>query len=118
MIIESWMLNPRIVAKQKLTEAEITEIVDLHNVRESVFDTMKSLTPNVDRGKLSICVAQVEHLEFALQKAWRFVQTKSMHTWWFLSPHCSCPKDENWLVFCNGGEDDRHINEECVLHAK
>ncbi len=118
MKTEAWMLNPYLVSQQELTPAEIDEIVRLHNVRESVFETMKSLTPSQDRSILAICVSMVESLEFALQEAWRFDLTKSMHTWWFLSPHCSCPKDENWIVFLKGGEDDRHVNEECVLHAK
>jgi len=118
MIFEKWMLNQRLITEQELTDAEVEEIVALHNVRETVFETMETLTPNADCIKLSICVAQVEHLEYALQEAWRFDQTKSMHTWWFLSPHCTCPKNENWAVFFNGGQSDRHIDEECVLHAK
>lgn len=118
MKTEAWMLNPHLIAQQKLTDAEIEEIVRLHNVRENVFKEMETLTPTKDARMITVCVSMVENLEYALQRAWRFEVTKSMHTWWFLSPHCSCPKDKNWIVFFNGGEEDRHIDEECVLHTK
>lgn len=118
MRTEACHLNPYLIERQGLTDADVAEIVRLHNVRENVFKDLETLTPTEDAGMIRVCVSMVENLEFALQRAWKFEVTKSMHTWWFLSPHCSCPKNENWAVFFNGGEEARHIDEECVLHAK
>jgi hypothetical protein len=125
MKTETWMLNPVLVERQALTDAEITEIVRLHNVRENVFKELESLNPTIDTRMVTVCVSMIENLEFALQRAWRFTEDKAMHTWWFMSPHCTCPKNDNWAIFINGGKplpwmrhEGRLVDEECVLHTK
>ena len=60
-------------------------------------------------------VADLEHLEFHMQKAWGFEENKDWHTWWCRPKSCLCPKLNN---FERAGVKDNRINTcDCPLHG-
>ena len=103
-------LNRFLAAKQGLTQDEINFIEELHTERLSIFSAMEKLSKKSD---FSHFVKNLEILEFKLQRAWKFPETRSMHSWWFRVPHCSCPKDENEI---RRGIELRIINKKCPVH--
>jgi hypothetical protein len=105
-------LNPELIDKQGLTDKECKHIVKLHISRCKLFDKMKQEN-NVR--VLRRYVKDLTQIEFDLQKAWKFKKDARFHSWWFLSPKCTCPKLDNWDSL---GTGYHVISEECILHGK
>jgi hypothetical protein len=106
-------LNPNLVARQKLTQDDINRVNALHEVKNQLFDEMAKLEPGSDR--LSVCVAELEEIEFAMQRAWKFPEDEKFHTWWMLAPHCICPRMDNRdMTFYGRG---RIMQQNCPLHG-
>lgn len=110
------MLNPRLVERQGLSEDDVQAVLGLHEELEDIFDVMKQLSPDnpEELMKLRQLVIVVEQLEFDLQKAWRFEQSRDHHTWWYRAPHCQCPKMDNDDAF---GTKYHIRRDNCPLHG-
>jgi hypothetical protein len=109
-------LNPVLVERQGLNEQEVSHLERLHYVRKVLFQDMEQMDPKNDteRRELRYCVQELEALEFEMQKAWKFEEDKTKHTWWFRAPHCICPKLDNMERF---GAEDKVITADCPLHG-
>ncbi len=110
-------LNPELIARQGLTDLEVGELEILHHEREQLFARMESLDPTkeYDRVILRQSVDELEQLEFSMQRAWRFDETRSMHSWWYRAPHCKCPKLDNADPIMSA--QGRIIAGDCPLHG-
>jgi hypothetical protein len=91
------LLNPRLIAQQKLTEQEVDRVEQLHEIREQLFDILENLdiTSKSDRRFLRASVDMLETIEYQMQAAWKFDLNRDMHSWWYRIPHCTCPKMDN-----------------------
>ena len=111
------MLNPLLIEQQGLTDKEVKDLEAYHEYREALFESMEKRDPSDtdDLAELRWSVGELERLEFAMQRGWRFEEDASMHSWWFRAPHCKCPKLDNAdPLMTRGG---RIITEGCPLHA-
>ena len=90
-------LNPYLIDKQELTEAEVEYIKHLHGIREELFKNMEPLNPEnpEELEMLRHGAEELRDIEFALQRAWKFEENSEYHSWWFRIPHCTCPKLDN-----------------------
>jgi len=111
------VLNQRLVKKQGLTEDDVRKVMELHEFREGVFNSMEKLDPlkRSDVENLRVWAAIVEETEFKLQDAWKFTRNRNMHSWWYRVPHCTCPKLDNED---NMGLPYRTINASCPIHSE
>ena len=105
-------LNPLLVMKQGLTEKEIETLKALHLIRLGLFDTLANTEC---RRLLRAGVILIEQCEFAMQRAWRFEENVNYHSWWYHTPHCSCPKIDNEERYGTGA--GKVINKACILHG-
>ena len=110
----SVVLNENLIKSQQLTQEEVAGIHCLHQVRLELFDQMQELNPQQDRQNVAMFVEIVEQVEFALQRAWRFDETRDKHTWWCQVPHCTCPVDANLRLV---GKRERAIDSQCAVHT-
>lgn len=110
------LLNPKLVEKNELTEEDIQAIVNLHNDRLHLWHRLNKLDPTTPEGRAELRegVQLTENIEFDLQKAWKFPQSRSHHTWWYQIPHCQCPYYDNRDSF---GTDVRYIKPSCPAHG-
>lgn len=108
------MLNARLIEKQGLRATEIEQLCSLHDIREELFEAMKNLNPETDPRKLQQCALLVQDIEFRLQKAWKFPQDPNFHTWWFVTPHCTCPVLDNMDY---AGSSLYATDHACPLHG-
>lgn len=110
------MLNPKLVAKQELTEENIQAIIAAHNERLRLFHRLKKVDPKTEEGldELRQGAMRLEELEFEMQDAWGFPRSKDHHTWWYELPYCRCPWLDNRDNF---GVDQRIIRADCPVHG-
>lgn len=110
-------LNQRLIDQQGLNGDEVRLIEEIHEERENVFALMAACDPDTETGRamLSSYASEVERIEFRLQAAWKFDQTKLWHSWWFRVPHCYCPKLDNRE---NIGCDRRIYVSNCPIHGQ
>jgi len=80
-----YCLNPKLLEQQERSPRQIEKIVKLHTKRWCLLDNIGRLNPKVYTRKL-------EKLEFALQKAWGFVQDRDYHSKWYGTTGCSCSR--------------------------
>lgn len=111
------ILNERLLEKQGIDEAGKQRILDLHEKRGNIFEIMYDLDPDDSNDKLKLrdCAEEIELIEFALQEAWGFPQTRDMHSWWYRVPHCKCPVMDNMDVM---GTNLRYFNGDCPIHGE
>mgnify|MGYP001813114494 FL=1 len=111
------VLNERLLEKQGIDEEGAQRIIALHEKRENMFDLMRALDPEDPQQRISLreWAEKVEELEFELQDAWGFPQTRDMHSWWYRLPHCKCPIMDNMDVM---GTDLRYFNGDCPIHGQ
>lgn len=109
-------LNPHLIEKQGLTEEEVQVVLNLHERLDALFEKMSQLDPSCSEqlNELTQLAQQVEDIEFAMQKAWKFEQSKDHHTWWYRAPHCRCPKLDNDDAF---GTPYHITRQDCPLHG-
>lgn len=115
-------LNPYLIEQQGLDEIDVLTVEALHAERERLFETierdvdMLSIETCVDLGLNVTWVNQLEDIEFALQRAWGFDEKRAKHTWWFMIPHCTCPKSDN-LDISTDGLPIRLKTTTCPIHG-
>lgn len=85
-------LSPTLALKQGITYEDLDKLKKLHQIRLELFEESRSLNTTSENRQLA---ERVEHLEFELQKAWKFTPDKKFHSWWFQVPTCKCPKLDN-----------------------
>lgn len=113
-------LNPFLIKKQKLSIADIKEIIRLSKEKYILFEMMKKclLGHWLDKKKaikyLKILAKKVTQVEYALQQTWKFKKNRKFHRFWEL-PHCSCPKMDNQERW---GSAYHIINQSCILHGR
>ena len=103
-------LNPALIKKNGLTEAEVENLKLLHC---KLYTVHLSIEATDDPIQLKHYANLIEHYEYELQKCWHFHRTYTMHRW-FDVPKCKCPKMDNEE---NMGTKYRIINAECPLHG-
>lgn len=102
-----------VLIKQQKCEENIQEIAKLHYELQSFFKRIEK-TPVDKLEKVSI-VKEIERIEFAMQKQWKFEQNSNYHTYWYRVPHCTCPTmDNDDLMGCAA----RYYNSHCPIHGK
>ncbi len=107
-------LSKNLIARQKLTELDVDAIKELHLELQSFFDDVRTLDPTtLTTVEASDIVMNIERLENAMQKSWKFTPNSDMHSWWYQTPHCNCPVMDNQDMM---GLNYRYINSTCPLH--
>ena len=83
------MLNPRLLDRQNINEAEEEYILTLHHMREVLFEFESTLDPMCidDLGVFRQIPEILEQLEFAMQRGWKFSQD---HRSFGLGRTCNC----------------------------
>ena len=112
------ILNSKLVEKQQLSEEDIKELINLHEVRETLFSLAGQLSPDdyeEDRMILRTYAVLLESLEYNMQRVWKFEQNRNFHSWWYQMPHCSCPHLDNVDRF---GTDQRVYLTSCPVHGE
>lgn len=97
---KSWYINPRLVAKQGLTEVEVDAIKALQVKRAVITDAMAAAILTGDPVRLAELKLAWTENEFELQDAWKFPRNENFHRFWDI-PCCECPRmdnDERWPV--------------------
>lgn len=109
-------LNSALVEQQKLSTANVIEILDLHAERLSLLEDMASCDPTKSVEKLVLRRLAEEHREnqFKLQEAWGFEKNQLYHDW-FEVPYCTCPKEDNRE---RKGTPYQIINLDCPIHGE
>jgi hypothetical protein len=90
-------LNPRLIQRQGLGEAEVQHLQSLHEARQEIEEAME----NAAEGNLPALAKEWEANQFALQRGWRFPENALYHQWWEV-PRCTCPKLDNRVRYPNG----------------
>ena len=110
-------INYALVEKQKLTDEQLDEVIELHTRLHFVKRKMEALDPSVFHNRIEIqdYGKLVEEFEFALQEAWGFNKDRNYHSHWYTLPHCSCPVLDNRD---NYGTEYRIIRTNCVVHGE
>ena len=103
-------LNSRLFYKNGLSENDLATIKKLHCDMYVVYCAMEATDDIVELKRLA---GDVEQLEFALQKAWKFHVSSKWHHW-FDVPKCTCPKYDNIERL---GTKERIFNSECTIHG-
>lgn len=119
--------NPQLVKKQDLSKRDLAQISKLHKKRKKLFKQAENIiknknnprkiefyNQNIFASKLKKIAKEVEKIEFALQKKWKFKKTRDRHTWWFYIPGCTCPKIDNKERMYTG---IRIYSENCPIHG-
>lgn len=98
------VLNQHLIERQGLAQCEVEEIKHLHEIKDTLFDNIRDLNPNIPEELEMIRHAAVElrDIEFAMQRAWRFDENADFHSHWLYIPHCRCPKMDNRDNFGTG----------------
>lgn len=110
-------LNPHLLRRQHINPAEEELILTLHRMRQELFDFASTLEPTdtQDRPVLKQLPAILEPIEYAMQRAWKFEESKAFHTWWYRMPNCHCPRMDNDDM---QGVEQSVINLSCPIHGK
>ncbi|MHA1691362.1 MAG: hypothetical protein ACTSU7_06970 [Candidatus Heimdallarchaeaceae archaeon] len=86
-----YILNPRLIEARDIPDSTVSEIIALHNIKNSIF----FVAEHVDNVELLRSLAkEVTELEFEMQELWGFPQDQNFHEW-YTFPKCSCPKMDN-----------------------
>lgn len=102
-------INPALAKQQNLSEAEIAAF-ELVSCRLETFLLRPAMYANPEEA-----VAIVEGFEYVLQSLLGFPLSKDYHKYWKEIKGCTCPKDDNQIMF---GTGMRYINSECCWHGK
>ena len=109
---EGVRLNERLIIQKGLSEAEVEQILRLHEYKLTIRGKMKALPPN--NPKIRAYAKELEQLEFLLQEAWKFPRDANFHRFWEM-PHCTCPKMDNEDAYPSGYYVK---NLSCPVHGK
>jgi len=97
---------------KNLKDAKTERVKWLHCIKNELFNLMKSEKP--DSPALQWCVEMLQDLEFDAQEAMGFKKDSDLHSWWHMSPHCTCCSEINEKHF---GKFGKIINKGCPLHG-
>jgi len=105
------ILNPRLIKQQKVSDAGIAKLKEIHLERMMLEEEMENTDDPV---RLHIMAQEREHIEYRLQRVWGFPEDSDYHRWWEV-PKCVCPKMDN--------ADDyptkyRIIRGDCPVHGQ
>jgi len=104
------VLNPNLIESQNVSEEGIEKLKELHLERLMLMDEMDHEKKST---RLHVMAEEYEHLEFRLQKAWGFPESRKYHRWWEV-PKCTCPNMDNKDNYpC----DYRIIAGNCPVHS-
>jgi len=106
-------LNPHLVKRQGLTQSDIDAVEFQHERKNLLFEKMNKLDPEIDQTELQLCVLELQEIEFAMQRAWKWDEDADRHTWWFQAPHCRCPQMGNRDPIM----PNRITRRDCPLHG-
>jgi hypothetical protein len=111
------MLNPRLLARQHITDAGEEWLLTLHRMKDTLFEFEATLDPTdpEDRPIFKAMGPVLEDIELSMQKGWKFEPTRDHHTWWYRWNHCVCPKLDNDDM---RGVPQRVYNLSCPHHGK
>ena len=113
--INELRLNKRLISIQGLSEVEVIVIKKLHIELQDYFEEVKNTNPHdwtkADQQRI---ITEVERIEFAMQKAWKFEVNANYHSWWNKVPHCTCPLMDNQDAM---GSKMRYFSSVCLLHS-
>ena len=110
IIDEHRMLNPKMVAKQKISDGGVKVLISLHQDINKVIEKMENTDDPTELRKLN---EEWVQLQFRLQEAWKFDRNSNFHHWYTV-PKCRCPKMDNEERY---GTDWRIVNSECPVHG-
>ena len=77
----NYLLNPHLVAAQKLSRVDVAILHELHAKKDVIFERAEG---NQDIDEL---VATLRDLEFKMQEVWGFDIDENKHTWRYLMPN-------------------------------
>lgn len=103
-------LNSRLVSQRGLEQDEVDALKETHVAKEQLFAQMADCTEPQEIRKLA---ADNQDIEFSQQAMWRFDLSPHFHYWW-LVPHCSCPKLDNKDEH---GTSMIYVDSECIVHG-
>ena len=101
--------------KQLLKRQNITDTTELEALYKELNELFKKAEQTMCSCTLKKLAKELTDLEFKLQKAWNFSQDQKFHSYWFLIPHCTCPKLDNQERI---GLNQRIISEDCIVHGR
>lgn len=104
-------ISENLCNKQNLTGETIKLICETHSVKHGLFEDMENTD---DREELRLLSAQVEEIEYTLQRLWGFAEDSNYHRFWEV-PKCTCSKLDNSDRL---GTHYRVINANCVIHGE
>lgn len=104
-------LNPHLVKKQNLSQDDVNKVLRLHKDKFFLFQQFNDV-PTLSVDEVHELVLEVEDLEFFMQEAWGFPQSRDHHTHWMEVPFCSC--SNNHQPF--GGA--KRYDPECIVHVE
>ena len=84
----AYHLNPFLVELQQLDEADVCQLITLHQKKLEVYDLLKAVDKQ-DRKAVHQLVDLIEYYEFALQATWKFDLDRRFHDWTAV-PGCKC----------------------------
>ena len=103
-------LNSQLIEQQKVSEAGIAKLKELHLERMMLEDEMSNTDDPV---RLHVMAQEREHIEFRLQRVWGFPENSDYHRWWEV-PKCVCPWMDN---SDNYPTKYRIVRGDCPVHG-
>jgi len=102
-------INPRLVAKQGISDAQLDVIKDLHVTKFLCEEAMKTAPVETLKTSQKFLVK----IDKSLQLAWGFEYNPNMYRFWDV-PRCECPKWDNSDSYPSGYYI---INKSCPVHG-
>jgi hypothetical protein len=103
-------INPRLVARQQISDEVLEQIKGTHVQRLHIFQQARETD---DQAQLRQLAKDFEQLEYHQQTLWGFSQDPNFHRW-FDFPKCTCPKMDNQDRY---GTPYRVISADCPVHG-
>lgn len=105
-------INPRLAARQGLTDLQIDELKDLHIKRCQLYERFTYFLTQ-ENSYIPELLKEYTAGEFAMQRLWGFPEDANYHRFWDI-PACTCPRmDNNERV----GTPYHITSSECPLHG-
>lgn len=122
---DGMMISFRLLRNQRISANGLLELKRLHEERIKLFIFMRKLCPSEDNHVLQVCGRTMEKIDIALQRTWKFADSKRKRGWWSKVPYCSCTC-MGYTMFGarlsglpnKGFEDELFINSRAVLGVR
>lgn len=109
-----YYLNGNLAIANKVTDEELEQIKALHVKKLDLFDIATQAAAANNTDLLKSLAAELQQIEFDMQKAWHFPQDHTFHEWYAI-PGCRCPKMDNAEA---RGVDRRIYSGACPIHGQ